>query len=190
MGGTLMIRRHMLAPVLVMTMLLVSSLVDAGSYVIELQNGRVLTTSHVWEEGEEIRFSVYGGTSGVPKAAVKAIKASASVSKERRSSGPAPLSPREPPPPMTNAAAGKGATAETTLPRGAGDVSSHREQKVALTDHVDEARKRYLEASSTKDPEAKQRAMEDLRDASKQFYELADHVKAENGGALPAWWHE
>ena len=91
---------------------------------------------------------------------------------------------------MTNAAAGKGATAETTLPRGAGDVSSYRAQQVALTDHVDAARKRYLEASSAKDPEAKQRALEGLRDSSAKFYELADHVKAENGGTLPAWWNE
>jgi hypothetical protein len=65
-----------------------------------------------------------------------------------------------------------------------GDVSASREQPDALTAHVDDARTRYLEAVSAKNPDGKQRALEDLREAATQFYALADDVKAEHGGAL------
>ena len=52
----------------------VAALAHAGSFIIELTNGREMTTSHVWEEGDEIKFYASQGTAGIPKALVKRIR--------------------------------------------------------------------------------------------------------------------
>src|SRR5687768_15328561 len=52
------------------------TLVWAASYQLQLKNGNEIRTSHYWQEGDEIKFYLYGGVVGVPRANVVGIKSS------------------------------------------------------------------------------------------------------------------
>jgi hypothetical protein len=169
-----------LAVIIGLTLCWLSPLAHATSWIIELTNGRALTTTHVWEEGEELKFVFAEGTAGVPRALVKRITTAAKRATPERD---------------RRDAAGQGPSAPDTadggaLQRQAGASQADREQKVALTTQFDEARKNYLEAMSAKNPDAEQRALDDMQAVSKQLYALADAVKVKHGGVLPAWWNK
>ena len=70
------------------------------------------------------------------------------------------------------------------------EAHAYRERKATLMSQLDEANKTYLAASGARNPEAKRAALQEMRAYSKQFYALADEVKATHGGTLPAWWHD
>jgi hypothetical protein len=157
-----------------------SSLAHATSWIIELTNGRELTTTHVWEEGEEVKFSSGQGTAGVPRALVKRITSSAKNFKPESDN-------------RDEAGVGKSAPKQKEsgdIQRQAGASPVDREQKLALTSQLDDARKKYIEATAAKDPASQQGALDAIKAASKKLYALADEVKEKHGGVLPAWWNE
>lgn len=200
---------RMLAAVIGLTIVLVASLAHAGSLIIELTNGREITTSRVWEEGDELKFATSAGTAGVPRTLVKRITTATPVANDKPSSSALSPNRRHPTVSSTNG------PLETTSDRaidtpqaggnrhasydkspdganslGAGDAQAYRAKKRTLTSALDAATNTYLEASGARNPEAKQAALDDMRAYAKQIIELGDEVKQQHGGVLPAWWEE
>jgi hypothetical protein len=192
-----------------LTIVLVSSLAHATSFIIELINGREITTRRVWEEGDELKFYVSEGTAGVPRAHVKHIKTSPLVSNDTVSRSALPLSPTD----SKALAIGEQLQkpshqkAEVRVEKGNGkpfpeekrdggrrlqeaDAQLYRAKKLMLTDKLEQATNKHLEGSAAKNPESKKAALDDMREYSKQILDLGDEVKHKNGGVLPAWWNE
>jgi hypothetical protein len=157
-----------------------SALSHAASWTIELTNGRELTTTRVWEEGDEVKFSAAQGTAGVPRALVKRITSLAKAFKPESEN-------------RQEAGAGQSATKKNDdgdMKRQESSPPADREAKLALKSQLDDARKKYIEATATKDPASQQGALDAIKAASKKLYALADEVKEKHGGVLPAWWNE
>jgi hypothetical protein len=186
-----------------------SSLAHATSFIIELNNGSEITTTHVWKEGDEIKFSIYQGTAGVHRALVKSIQTSVLVYSDRVSRSSIPLSPTDLRSSMVDKTSEKISTkdsevrqkegngefsrekkygGETRRQEGASQVD--REKKLELTSKLDEATNKYLQALTSGNLDAQKGALIEKSEVSKQIYALADEVKEKNGGILPAWWNE
>ena len=45
-----------------------------ASYLLQLKNGNEVRTSRYWEEGDEIKFYIYGGIAGIQKGFVIGIR--------------------------------------------------------------------------------------------------------------------
>ena len=186
------------------TIFLLSSVAHATLFIIELNNGHEVITPRVWEEGDEIKFSIYQGSAGVPKALVKRIKTSALVNNDKVARSSIPQSPVE-----TDKPTEKISQKETDLRAQERNVKSEdekkhdsdvtheaealmsdREKKSRLTSQLDEATKRYREASEASNLDAKKSALNDTRAYRKKILKLMDEVKNKNEGELPAWWNE
>jgi hypothetical protein len=180
-GKTLVMNNaRKLVLVIGLMMFWLSSLAHATSVIIELTNGREITTTHVWEEGDDMKFFIAQGTAGVPKAFVKRIKTTEKSSKQKSD-----IRHEE----------GHGQSSHEKndggdIRRQEGASHAYREKKLALTSNLDDARNKYLEATAAKNPDAQQGALEEMREVSKRIYALADEVKEKHGGVLPAWWNE
>ena len=180
------------------------SLVWSNSYSIQLENGGQLITNLYWEEGNQIMFYIYGGIAGVQKKFVKSIsesklsfkdknddKPSESSDDERKISNLEKIKNNEP-------IKGDISTPVGTDEKMQGEERSHegidfeyyRKTKIKLRAQFDQARENYLQASSNKDPEAKELARKDMVEFSKQIYDLADELKRKNNGMLPDWWQQ
>lgn len=185
-----MTTRHRCILGLGITLWLLASLAHAGALVIELHNGREIHTSDVWEDGDEIKFSAAHGTVGVPKTQVKRITTSPLADHPRVSPPPAPTSPPEPNGGMTDRAAETPASPRPDTPLDAREADAFRARKATLIRQLNDATDAYLQASGAKQPEAKQQALQQMRDTSARIYALADDVKHTHGGTLPAWWDD
>jgi hypothetical protein len=206
--AVVMNNRSILASVIGLTIFILFSRVHGSSFIIELKNGREVTTSHVWEEGDEIKFYAPQGTAGFPKALVKRIKTSTvfndkvSRSSLSPSTSDARVSTTHTPSQTTLnrntetlQGVGNSEFAQEEKPAGdkslkIGDAQSYRAKKLMLMSELDAATKKYLAASGAKDPDAKKAALDDMREFSKKIIDLADEVKKKNGGVLPVWWNE
>jgi len=188
---------------------LVAPLVQVGSFIIELMNGRELTTSHVWEEGDELKFDASQGTAGIPETLVKRVRTADRVHHDQvsrravASSAPdahastteGPSATSEHHGAKARQARGQGSLQQSTQEKGGArlqewDANAYHEQKAKLMSQLDEANKTYLAASGARNPDTKKAALDEMRGYSKQFYALADEVKEKKGGTLPAWWNE
>jgi hypothetical protein len=157
-----------------------SAVAHATSWIIELNNGGELTTTHAWEEGEEVKFFIAQGTAGVPRALVKRITPSAKNFKLESDN-------------RHEAEVGQSAPEQKVsgdMQRQGDAPPADREKKLALTSQLADARKKYVEATAAKDPVSQQGALDTIKAASKKLYMLADEIKEKNGGVLPAWWNE
>ena len=200
--------RMLAAAIGLITWLLASSM-HAASFIIELTNGREVTASHVWEEGDEIKCYAAQGTAGFPKTLVKRIKPSPIIDDEKVTRTSRPLnapdaeafttgrpSPTHPTrdPGMPQGVASRQASHDAHGSRktglGAGDAQAYRAKKLTLTGELDAATNPYLAASGARNPEARKATLDDMRAYSKQIIELSDEVKKKNGGVLPEWWNE
>ncbi len=193
-----------LALMIGLTMVPLSSLAHATSFIIELHNGHEVITPRVWEEGNEIKFSIYQGTAGVPRALVKRIKTSGLVNNDKVARSSIPQSPDETDKPTEKISQNEtdirdqernvksedekkhnsGMTHETE------DLMSDGEKKLRLTSQLDAATKRYREASEAGNLDAKKSALNDMRAYRKKIFKLMDEVKNKNEGELPTWWNE
>ena len=181
-----------LALMIGLTMVPLSSLAHATSFIIELHNGHEVITPRVWEEGNEIKFSIYQGTAGVPRALVKRIKTSGLVNNDKVARSSIPQSPDE-----TDKLTEKISQNETDIrdqernvKSEAEDLMSDGEKKSRLTSQLDAATKRYREASEAGNLDAKKSALNDMRAYRKKIFKLMDEVKNKNEGELPTWWNE
>jgi hypothetical protein len=182
----------------------VSSLAWSNPYSIQLENGGQFITSRYWEEGNQIMFYIYGGIAGVPKKSVKSIresklshkdknegKLSESTNNNRKISNLETVKDNEPAKGDIGSPGetGEKKQGEKRSPEGL-DFEYHMKTKIKLREQFDQAREKYLEASSNKDPEAKELARKDMVEFSKQIYDLADELKRKNNGVLPDWWEQ
>jgi hypothetical protein len=180
------------------------SLVWSNSYSIQLENGGQFITNLYWEEGNQIMFYIYGGIAGVQKKFVKSIsesklsfkdenedKSSKSSDDERKISNLEKIKDNEPTKGdiSTSEGTGEKIQGEKRSPEGI-DFEYYRKTKIKLRAQFNQARENYLQASSNKDPEAKELARKEMVEFSKQIYDLADELKRKNNGVLPDWWEQ
>jgi hypothetical protein len=193
-----------LALMIGLTMVPLSSLAHATSFIIELHNGHEVITPRVWEEGNEIKFSIYQGTAGVPRALVKRIKTSELVNNDKVARSSIPQSPDETDKPTEKISQNetdirdqeRNVKSEDEKKHNSGmtheaeDLMSDGEKKSRLTTQLDAATKRYREASEAGNLDAKKSALNDMRAYRKKIFKLMDEVKNKNEGELPTWWNE
>lgn len=155
-----------------------------SSYLIELNNGSTFITNHHWKEGRQIKFYCYGGVVGIEKEFVKAIRESDMAYKEEIDSKQDGADPKS----KINEKA-----VITTIEKkenGTVDLEYYKEKKTALTAELDESLERLREATRNKDPEAKNKARDEMREISTKIYDLTDELKEKNNGTLPEGWWE
>jgi hypothetical protein len=177
------------------------SLLWAASYQLQLKNGNEIKTSHYWEEGDEIKFYVYGGIAGIQKGLVSKVTTlnvnykEDSSSKEdlEKSGAPSVLSG-----PKSKESVQNRDTETTSKAGGSGgksgakseaiDFDSYRERKAALKEKLEDALQRNREATARQDQGLKEATRKEYLDFSKQILDLGDELKKKNNGVLPAWW--
>lgn len=161
---------------------LIDPCIGEAAYRIQLKNGREIITSRYWEEGSEIKFYSDGGVMGIPKDLVRRIDQSdlpeKKATEEQKATGTTTVPGEE-----AGATPSKRATEKV-------DIESYREKRSVLKSKFDEASERYREALRNQDPAGKQKASEEMREFSRQAYNLADELKEKNKGVLPDWWEE
>jgi hypothetical protein len=186
------------------TIFLLSFVAHATSFIIELNNGHEVITPRVWEEGDEIKFSIYQGSAGVPKALVKRIKTIALINNDKVARSSIPQSPDETDRPTRrisqketdlrdqegNAKAGDERKHDSDVAHKAEDLMSDREKKSRLTSQLDEATKRHRDASEASNLDAKKAALNEMREYRNKIFKLRDEVKSKNEGELPTWWNK
>ena len=155
-----------------------------SSYLIELKNGSTFITNHYWKEGHQIKFYYRGGVVGIPNNFIKAIRKSDIAYKEEIDSKQDSVDPKS----KINEKSGI-TPIEKKEKYGTVDLEYYKEKKIALTAELDESLERLREATRNKDPEAKNKAKDEIRKISSKIYDLTDELKEKNNGTLPeGWW--
>ncbi|NVM21449.1 MAG: hypothetical protein HWN68_06680 [Desulfobacterales bacterium] len=163
----------------------------ASSYLIRLRNGSEFIVYQYWKEGDQIKFYFYGGVVGIRKDFVGKITESDAAYTEETDSARGVTT--ETPSSKTAGGQGKedgsGKKAAKNKKDKKVDVEKYKEKKRVLQAQLDDALKRVDEATMNKDPEAKKKAMEEMRAFAKQIYDLTDELKEKTNGVLPDdWW--
>ena len=154
-----------------------------SSYLIELKNGSTFITNHYWKEGHQIKFYYRGGVVGIPNNFIKAIRKSDIAYKEEIDSKQDSVD-------LKSKINGK-SSITTTEKKENGTVylKYYMEKKIELTAKLNESLERLREATRNKDPEAKNKAKDEIRKISSKIYDLTDELKEKNNGTLPeGWW--
>jgi hypothetical protein len=154
-----------------------------AGYIIHLKDGTQFETDEYYEEGDKIRFKRYNGYIGLTKTRILFIEEKEKDS-EAEASKPgidAPITPAEQHEIEKEAGAKK---AEETA------LQQMIEKKRSLKEKLDGALARLREASKNRDADAKKKAREEMRDYSKQIYDLTEKAKELNNGQLPSGWWE
>jgi len=147
-----------------------------SSYLIELNNGSKFITNHYWKEGGQIKFYYYRGVVGIPKNFVKAIRKSDIAYKEEIDSKQDSGDPK-----------GKINEKSGITPI---DLEYYKEKKLLLEAELNRTLDKLREATRNKDPEAKNKARNEMREISTKIYNLTDELKEKNNGTLPEGWWE
>src|SRR2546425_4375280 len=172
-----------LLPLLVMTLLLTMPQAQATTYLIQLKTGGELKTPHYWEEGNDIKFYIYGGVASIKKEFVKTIK---EVNEEPALSTSADQQLSE-----TEKTENKKAVEEAKDKSSEKiDIKYYKEKKLVLKGKFNETWQRYIDATDSKDLETKKKAEDEMLEFSKQIYDLADELREKNQGVLPDWWEK
>jgi len=157
-----------------------------SSYLVELKNGSTFITNHYWKEEQQIKFYYRGGVVGIPNNFIKAIRKSDIAYKEEIDSKQDSLDPKN----KINGKSGITAT-EKKEKYETVDLKYYREKKALLTTKLDNTLDRLREATKNKNPEAKKKAMDEMRKISSSIYGLTDELKEKNKGELPEdWWEK
>jgi hypothetical protein len=156
-----------------------------SSYLIYLKNGNQLRTSYYWEEGDEIRFYVYGGIVGIPKHSIIGFKKSTKIEDD----------PMVRDQKVTDRTDTQSSNRQTTSRRGDKkdepvDINYYREKKAALKGKLEGALEKNREATRSKDPQAKEATRQEMLKHATQLHALEDELKEKNQGTLPDWWKE
>ena len=170
-------------------------LLSYASYIIHLKGGGQYITTKYWEEDDQIKFFVSGGTMGIDKDTVRKIeKSNLAPDEDDARNKPEKISPQV------------DRTTETTikgnaLPPGSAakeakesqkekiNIQDYKKKKDQMTIELEGLIEKVKEANSLKDNEAKQKAQEEMRKVSGEIYKLTDEVTEKNEGKLPeGWW--
>ena len=149
---------------------------SAASYLIELRNGRHVTTSQYWKEGHSLMFSTAGGVGGVPESAVLRIQ----TVEDAPESDLAGAAEQKAPP---HAEVQRDGAKTFTL-----DLEAYRQQKDEIKAQLNTALERYREASGPEKQEEKAKIQQEITAQSKQLFDLRDAVKQKYQGLLPKEW--
>ncbi|MCK4467057.1 MAG: hypothetical protein KAU60_01765, partial [Desulfobacterales bacterium] len=139
--------------------------------------------NHYWKEGHQIKFYYRGGVVGIPNNFIKAIRKSDIAYKEEIDSKQDSVD-------LKSKINGK-SSITTTEKKENGTVylKYYMEKKIELTAKLNESLERLREATRNKDPEAKNKAKDEIRKISSKIYDLTDELKEKNNGTLPeGWW--
>ena len=170
-----------------------------SSYRLYLRNGNELRTSHYWNEGDEVRFYIYGGVAGIQKGLISSIIKLNSNYKEDEAyeedleeiHGPSQFSgTRE-----TEIARNKINEMQDKLGGNTGkkevvDFDDYKERKAALKEKLDDALQRNRESITRQDQEDQEITRKEYLELSKQIIDLGEELKRKNEGVLPGWWQE
>jgi hypothetical protein len=170
-----------------------------ASYLLHLKNGNELGTSHYWEEGDEIKFYVYGGVAGIQKGFVSRVTTSNVNYKEdtsdkeflEKSRTPLVLSgPKSKESSQIQIGKRERQSGGNAEKGEVVDFNYYRERKAALKEKLEDALQRNREATARKDQEAKELTRKEYLEFSQQIIDLGDELKRKNKGMLPDWWEE
>jgi hypothetical protein len=171
-----------------------------ASYHLHLKNGNELRTSHYWEEGDEIKFYVYGGVAGIQKGFVTRITMSNLNHKEyladkkedpeKSQSSSVFSGPKSQESPQIGTGEKESKTRGNTEKDELIDFDYYKERKAVLKGKLEEALQRNREATARKDQQAKELTRKEYLEFSRQIIDLSDELKKKNKGVLPNWWEE
>jgi hypothetical protein len=125
-----------------------------AQYVVVLKNGRQLTVQSYRDEGSTVKILGLGGELGIPKEQIQSISKSGSsdrpglnLSNIENSSRPAPAPVRSAPstPPTASSESSRGSDPNAELR--ANEEKEYRKKLAEVTQKLEAARKRYLEAT-------------------------------------------
>jgi hypothetical protein len=166
------------------------------AFIICLKNGGTFVTNHYWAAGNEIQFLVRNGAIGIQKDSIKSIRkiddiniidtvADKDTTDKKNKDIPAIEDIRK----DAKIDRQQAATVDKTLQEPV--LASLKEKKMALTRQLNEALERVRQATGNRKPEEKEKAMLEVREISKEIYDLTDDVRKRNNGVLPEdWWSE
>jgi hypothetical protein len=170
-----------------------------ASYLLQLKNGNEVRTPHYWEEGDEIKFYIYGGVAGIQKGFVTRVTISNLDYKEdpipkgniEKSSVSVKIDGQK------ARESDKGRSSETERTSSGSskkgeviDFDYYRERKATLKGKFEDALQRNREATAKKDQESKELTRKEYLEFSKKIIDLGDELKRKNNGVLPDWWKE
>jgi hypothetical protein len=170
-----------------------------ASYHLQLKNGNEVRTSRYWEEGDEIKFYIYGGVAGIQKEFVTRVTISNLDYKEEttprgdieKSSAPLSISGQKAKESATIRSGETESTARASSEkRQAIDFDYYRERKAVLKEKLEDALQRNREAITRQDQESRESTRKEYLEFSKQIMDLGDELKSKNKGVLPDWWNE
>jgi hypothetical protein len=171
-----------------------------ASYVIELESGSQLVVNHYWEEDNRIAFYFHGGVVAIPKDLVRTISESDLPHGQEASSLGYTAGGKDLDGQSTTTA---GETSHGQVPNGPpemavglqnhrtdapADFEYYKKHKNLLKSKLEEATRRFREASGNRNLEAKKSAIQDMTKISKEMFSLAQELEAKNNGVLPEWW--
>jgi hypothetical protein len=190
------IMKKIILSVLILISVFAFPLLSYASYIIHLKGGGQYITTKYWEEDDQIKFFVSGGTMGIDKDAVRKIeKSNLAPDEDDAMNKPEKVSPqvdRTPEntikgnalPPGSAAKGGKESQKEKI------NIQDYKKKKDQMTVELEGLIEKVKEANSLKDNEAKQKAQEEMRKVSSEIYKLTDEVTEKNEGKLPEGWWE
>jgi hypothetical protein len=176
-----------------------SGLTWGASYHLQLKNGNEVRTSRYWEEGDEIKFYIYGGVAGIQKEFVARVTISNLDYKEEttargdieKSSAPLNISGQKAKESATIRSGETEGTARASSEKGQLiDFDGYRKRKAILKEKLEDALQRNREAITRQDQEARESTRKEYLEFSKQIMDLGDELKSKNKGVLPGWWNE
>jgi len=148
-----------------------------ASFVIRLRSGLTFTTDYYWEEGDQVKFTRFGGVVGIPKGLVASIsRKEARIDKEAEKQAQA----EKPSPGMEPQEAPQAASPP--------EMEVYRERKQELERRYQEARERLREAVAKGDDLLRREMQKELEGLEQRLSALAREVKTKNHGILPKWW--
>jgi hypothetical protein len=161
-----------------------------SAYLIELKNGTQFVTGHYWEEGDQVKFNLYGGTAGFNRDIIKSIQKTDKPydyeepeAKPEEEQAAAP----EAETPTGGAIAPKAATPE--IPPITEDQKfiflGQKENIKSGMNEVDAAFRTARENSDTKGMRAQREKLLKYHD---EIQGLFEEVKKANNGKAPDWW--
>lgn len=152
-----------------------------SAYLIELKNGKKFITYQYWQEGDQIKFSFYGGVVGIQKDLVREIRESDLAYREVIDE-----------PYVPEATEVQAEAKEESVP---GARETHPpdpailEEKRRLTAEINKAAAAFREAKAKKDRKQMQAERKKLLSLHAELSRLRKQVEI-NGGQVPAWWDE